>query len=275
MSSLNLDVTMSVLAELPSVTPSTFTNYSATARIQRPVSDFINIFVFRTDSIDVTDTVGSDTKFFFNLKTGEVLGTANVSLPNSRILESGAAGALALVHPNKINTTIATESSTNNASSNYVRYLAAELFGTHHGVDLFNNELTVRDDLNTLFNTAYLAKTNSISRAMADRDTDSISELFLKQLSSSETGRERLQDLTPYAVVADAGNGTDNNTPEVEAGIIEAAFDGTGKLYYLPFVAGDNISFLLTVKAAIDQHLLTGKTTAIEDRVFRILIELV
>ena len=135
----------------------------------------------------------------------------------------------------------------NNITFDYVRYLALQLTNTYLGVDLFNNESELRANLNSTFKTEF----NDILLGLAaneavDADSNSPSEAVLRQLLVNHPSR--FSDLT--------------------------ALNVGGTWHQTPINAGDKLYFVLTVKAATDQEILTG-VSAVADRTYLIRINAV
>lgn len=145
-------------------------------------------------------------------------------------------------------------------SEDFLRNLAFQLFGTHLGVDLFNNETTVKANLNTA--TAALA--SSIQSTISDvgisgtdaslngtsggkyfddnvTDSKNVTREIINQLLDNSISRQRFVDIS--------GNWTYDSTP------------GT---YKVPLIAGDSISYAVTVNPDSDQdtNVATGGTTS-------------
>jgi hypothetical protein len=104
-----------------------FVQWDATAQCDVSVNDIKNIFAFQSDHFDVDDMSANDIRFYVD----------NVNIPtldlSSNVVYSGA---------------VITVSQTNGTltgpdmyvQKDYVRHLAAKLFNTAYGVDLFINE---------------------------------------------------------------------------------------------------------------------------------------
>ena len=145
-------------------------------------------------------------------------------------------------------------------SEDFLRNLAFQLFGTHLGVDLFNNETTVKANLNTA--TAALAssiQTTIASVGISGTDaslngtaggkyfddsvtaTKNVTREIINQLLDNSTSRQRFVDIS--------GNWTYGATP------------GT---YKVPLIAGDSISYAVTVNPDSDQdiNVATGGSTS-------------
>ena len=98
------------------------------------------IFQFQTDSTDIDDISLNDIKYKVVYTPSNPILPFGIDIDTSSNVASGAiAGSAGL---------------NQNLTYDYLRHLADELFGTHLGVDLFNNEEAVRSALNLSFKTA-------------------------------------------------------------------------------------------------------------------------
>ena len=130
---LDVDVTSSS-ATLSGTISTEFTG-DATVNVNVPLATIKELFQYQTDSTDVTDAVADDIKF-------RSVYSAN-SLPLGIDINSSAP---------VVSGSIDSVATNNNLTYDYIRYLAHNLFNTHLGVDLFNNEETLRSSLNDNFN---------------------------------------------------------------------------------------------------------------------------
>ena len=133
----------------------------------------------------------------------------------------------------------------------YIRYLSSKLFNTPHGVDLFNNETqlinditdqglnTVWRDISSILWTAKNAPGGYYTNA--DNLKTNICRELLMQISQKTP--ERLKDLSSY-------------------------YDGT--LYQVPVLVGDSITFKFTMNPAANQEKLTGLSSIIPARSYAI-----
>ena len=135
----------------------------------------------------------------------------------------------------------------------FMRYVAKRLFNTHHGVDLISNESEISKDLTMRGEdvwTTILTKLQAGGTQEApltdedDADTNLTRELLRHIILSTP---DRLKD-------------------EALAGGVD---QGGRMIRSVPVIAGDSISFNVTVDAASGQHDLTG-VAAIPPRVYRV-----
>lgn len=210
----------------------------ATADVDVSTTLMQELFQFQTDSTDINDISVNDIKY-------KVVYTSAVPpLPLGIDIDTSS---------NVSVSAIASNSGLNyNVTYDYVRHLALELFGTHLGVDLFNNEETVRSELNLRFKTALdtmLAADNGVERHSGE---DTYMRASLLQILKNAP--ERLADITTYEVGVDGVSGE--------------------TWYKTPFLAGDKLYFNLTVNpAATQSESTTG--AAVTTRTYLIRVTLI
>ena len=230
LSQLDVDVTSSD-ATLSGSVSQEFTG-DATVNVNVPLSTFKELFQYQTDSTDVADDVADDVKF-------RSVYSAN-NLPLGIDINSSAP---------VVSGSIDTIATNNNVTYDYVRYLALNLFNTHLGVDLFNNEQTLRSSLNDNFkvnlNSVLVALNNE---GITDQSGTAPSRTVFNQLIANKPSRFNDITLNKSALV-----------------------DGK-QWYYTPCVIGDKVYFRLTVSPAQDQQKLTAplSDTVIPNRTYLI-----
>jgi hypothetical protein len=214
---------------------------------------FQNTFYFKTDS-DIATTSTDDVNYYVDLSSWTtVAADLNASTNGTISLANGA-----FVDGESI-------------SESFLRHLANTLFGTHLGVDLFNNETTVKTDL--LTSTATLATTiqtaiSDISVSGSDGDllgsagdkylddnvssTKNITREMINQLLNNANSRERFNasNLASYIKGGQAG------------------------CYSVPFLPDDTISYKVTINpnASQDTDVPVGPNTTA--RSFRVKMKL-
>jgi hypothetical protein len=232
---LQADVQMTLMAALSgSAVPIMSTD--ATAVFTVNIDHMRNVFRFQSDSSDMVDSISNDLRYYIRMANWPTLNLANAMM-NHAESESPIAGGFT---SNKMM-----------VAHDYTRYLAKKLFGTHQGVDLFNNEIALLQNLR-------LRCGSSTGRAWA---------VIVSRLTNvSTTGNDE-----DYVVVDAAGSYTTNsftaNTNicrelfqqlvSTVPGRFSALSDTSGE-QPLPFEVDDIISFKLNINAANGQNLLTG-----------------
>jgi hypothetical protein len=233
---LNVDASSSMATLAGSVSIDFSGN--ATANLDITLSTFKTFFQYQTDSVDINDVVASDVKFrvIYADASNAPLGM-DIDI-NTEVVEGPIDGTAG----NK------------NITYDYTRYLALKLFNTHLGVDLFNNEEELRDDLNTSFKTRF----NELLLALAARGATD-------QSDNSSDGATHYDKTSPSRIIF---NQLIANKPArfSDITINEAEVVDGQHWYYMPGEIGDKFFFLINVAAAEDQHDLTGVTTPIPVR---------
>jgi hypothetical protein len=198
-------------------------SYDATAEVDVQVAALKTLFQYHTDSTDLTDDLPDDLLYkvvYTNISNTAASTFGSIDL-NSNIF----------VTNNYIQT------NRDEVSHDYIKYIASSTFGTHLGVDLFNNEVTFRSDLQLLFSASLNTKllecatsdTNAGKEFVADA-TASASQVIMEQIFKSALGSTRFSSL-------------------------ESAGAGW---YYMPFMSGDSVTFVLSIDANPVQKDRTG-----------------
>jgi hypothetical protein len=211
---------------------------SAVAVFQVSLDDMKAVFKFQTDSNDLTNLDETDIKYYVDTASWPDLNPANASvLAADAIATANSAGPL---DANKML-----------VAHDFERYLALKLFNTHYGVDLFNNELELLNNLRLICDdsaedhTWYDIKAKldkvGISGDHADIEGADGAKYMTNSNSSSENlCRVLLEQMTHSAITRFA---------DVQP---------TDSAQSLPFEAGDSISFKLIIAPADGQEELTG-----------------
>ena len=133
--------------------------------------------------------------------------------------------------------------------TDFLRYLALKLFNTALATDLFLNQEALDDDANNKFNNAWSQlvsnNINLVSTTGTDADLQGVSGN--KYLTNSTTSDKNLcREL--YMQMASQQASRFSN------------FSNTFEKQSLPFVAGDSVSFQVTMSAAANQSLFGGNS---------------
>lgn len=263
LSNLDQSLTMSISGDILKAQPLAITA-DATAEFYIKTLDFQNIFMFQTDSDDVdTITNGTDTKYFVRKAQ---MSSDMVVNPCHAWVSSGAiatADRLGVISDNR-----------ELVKHDFIRHIAKSLFNTHLGVDLFTNEDVVKYDLaykghNEAWLNGVYSNINNVSDLSLNTTTHAgkygTDATYGKYLTNDASGNNNLcrELLKQLAYVAPNRLATLGSTPSV-------VVDGSNGYYKMPFLDGDSISFVLTVNAATNQHLVVNKATAVPARTYRI-----
>jgi hypothetical protein len=242
------------ITALGATIPSFTTTMTADATVEitaSAASAFRETFYFQTDSDIATDGT-DDVKYYvdtskwpasatdLNAATGTI-GTANGAFKDGE-----------------------------NISESFLRHTANTLFGTHLGVDLFNNETTVKNDLDSqMLNLSTTINTAISDVAIGGSDADlqtggynSGSYLDDNVTDTKNISRELVNQLLNNSASRERFNATNLSTYAHPAGV--------AGLYSVPLITGDSISFKVTVNPAADQDTLVPVGPSTTARSFRV-----
>lgn len=238
-------------------------------------------FKFQTDSNDVTDAMNDDIKYFtfrdkfwthdpshsFSINVADAVqhfGDTNVQIFNSPNIKK------------------------NMACHDFTRYLSDSLFNTHKGVDLFNNEDELLNDIRLKSQKAWATMDKALTKWDVEaRDLTGVSlhgvSYDPQVTKSGDYDGGSLGFLRYYN--DDPSTDTDDNIcmsilkqlayhqPQRFRTILSSPTQE--ELHSIPFVEGDIISMKLTITPAANQHLLVGLAQPIQPRTYKIRFNLV
>jgi len=267
--------TMNVSATLDSgAAPGDITDISATAVYYIPLDTMKSVFRFSSNSWDVDDVSATDVHYFTfmeNWPPSLQINPAHAMLdaPDSaNAVRTGlAAGKMLVKH-------------------DFVRHLALELFKTTAGVDLFNNESALLNELERLGDESFDSDISGMMWAknayasLSDVDTSGTYETnnapdntkFFVDVSVNRVGTtdefESNQNLSRelFRQVLNQGVSRFNDVTFADITVGTATISHTAPI---PFEADDSISYKFTVEPAANQNDLTG-TTAFGGRTYKI-----
>jgi hypothetical protein len=209
----------------------------ATAVFYVKLSDMAAVFKFQTDSSDMNDVAASDVKYYVFRKdwpTALKLNPAHAMLDKNESI-------------NSLVSKTAYDSNKSFVKHDFVRYLAYKLFNTVHGVDLFNNETDLRENLAyygevTRCGIEAVMDTVSTTSASVSMSVDAAGYKYLTNSDSTNTNicRELMRQIAAAAPTRFAG------------------ITGSTAIQSVPFVDNDSLNIKLTVSAATGQNNLTG-----------------
>jgi len=247
---------MGVAADVQTSTIPTL-DVSAVAIFEVALDDIKDCFKYQSDSNDITNEETTDLKYYVDPAAWPELNPANAMLdaPDARdpIATSNSAGPL--------------ESNKMLVAHDFVRYLAKKLFNTHYGVDLFNNEAELLENLRLICgstasgNTWFDIKEKIAKVGPSGSHADIKGGAGAKYMDNSNATSENLcrvllQQMTQSAITRFAG------------------INASDEKQSLPFQVDDSISFKVTIAAADGQEELTG-VGAIESRSYEIRLKIV
>ena len=281
----NTEITLDISGQIDAYDVSLATDVSCVADLYVDTNVLRETFKFQTDSDDVTDAINTDIKYF----------TFRDNFWSTDISHSFAINvADAVQNFNDTNVQIFNNPSDdkNMVSHDFVRYLAKSLFNAHQGVDLFNNEDALMNDIRLQSRKAWATMDKAlVKHDVKERDVSNLTlygvpyEVQVNQsgvisLSAGYPGRYYNDDpstttddnicmsILKQLAFHQPGRFKDILDPNTNA----ADADG---LYSIPFIHGDIISMKLTITPASDQHLLVNLQNPIPPRTYKIRFNLV
>jgi hypothetical protein len=235
-SAFNADITMTASGTLATSSVAAISS-DADAVLTVSLSDMRDMFQFQTDSADVLNADATDIKYYLDKSKFPTLNAANAMMDHL-----GAANPIASgLDANKMM-----------IAHDFTRYLANELFGTYHGVDLFNNEVALLQDLRTLSG-------SGTGNVMGDIDT-----LLTAVDSTSGTDAGLATDGNSLKYLTNATSGNANICKSIFEQLTAnvpsrfSAISASDAKQALPFVEDDVISFKLSITPATGQENLTS-----------------
>ena len=253
LSSLDSSVAMGLAGNLFSSIPPAI-DASATAIIYVNIDDMKSVFQFQPNSADMTNLGEADIKYYIDTASWPAINPANAMLSVSALSQ----GAIALVDSSGL-----LADYKQMVAHDFNRYLAQCLFGTHLGVDLFNNETEL------LQNSRLICDDSATGHTWYD--------VVEKVTSVSKFGSH-------LGLVGDAGSqymtdATDDSTNLCRVLFTQMIGADAGRFSAivnedlpqpLPFAVDDAISFKLTIAPAEGQEALTQLASPIGPRSYEI-----
>jgi hypothetical protein len=241
--SLNSEVTMDLCGnlfseEIPGL------DVSATAVLYVSIDDMKSVFQFQTDSDDINNLADADIKYYVDNASWPILNPANAMLdvPGLSLTPIAISNSAGSLPSNKMM-----------VCHDFTRYLASKLFGTHFGVDLFNNETELLQNLRLICD----------DDAVPGHTWNDITAKIIKVSKSGDHEGLAGDDGSQYMT-----NDTNDNTNlcrvlfnQLIKNDISRFRDisvGIDSPQPLPFLPEDSISFKLTISPASEQEALTG-----------------
>ena len=234
----------SIKATLDSKNYPTITDFSASINISITQVDIRKLFQYDSSNVitHINDLSADDLRYYVdhsywpNSSSGAVISDVSLNENDNLILKS-----------------------------DYISHLAKQLFNTERGVDLFNNETALTTDFKskcdtfwTALKTDYITKINKTNGTHELLATDGSGKKYLTNDISNNVNltRELLLQMV------DASSNRFSN--------IQTDFDNDTKLYPVPFLPNDKISFILTVKSDPTQKTVIASTGPVSDRKYKL-----
>lgn len=257
--SITLDICASILAE-----EITVGDASCAAVFDVSLELMREIFKFQTDASDIDpDLCGNDVVYTICAELWPITNIAHASIHSTDIDAENTAYTANLSPAG--GQTIGASSSTTAWGSygsyprdrsmvkhDFIRYLAYKLFNTYHGVDLFDNEQELKNEIVRLGHTVYEGIVEDLQAANgltnADTGSDNIGREIMLQIGHFDPDRFRT---------------------DVDHGI-----QATPIAQSIPFAEGDNLIFNVVINPATGQHNLTNLASAFTGRTYRIVLHI-
>lgn len=261
--SLESSVTLGLLA---SVYKSSITDITSDARAVLYVkqSDAKSIFKYQTDSFDTINDPDSDIKYFLHYDKFTDLA---INPANAMVNAAESSSAIALTDKDGV----ALPANKTLLAHDFLRHIAKDLFGTHLGVDIFNNEKELMQNIRSVCSDAaegnVMFEINKSVKKVSTESTDSDvvglkGEAGSKYMTNENETSENLCRVLFGQMMENASSRF-------------AAIEQTEDEQPLPFEIDDSINFKLTVSPAPDQHLLTRSSTNVASRSYEIRLVIV
>jgi len=246
---LEQEVTLGLLANVYSESIPTLTT-DARAIFYVKQADIKAIFKYQTDSFDTINLPESDIKYYVHDDAFTALG---LNPANTMLNVAEADGAIATA--DKTATLLADDKMM--VAHDFLRHLAKNLFGTHLGVDIFNNEKELMQNI------------RSICGEGAEGNVMFDINALIKDVSVNS------ESSTMVGLAGEAGSKYMTNENDGSGNLCRVLFDqmiGAAPARFaaiqdeqveqsLPFEVTDTLSFKLNIKPAADQKLLTRTET--------------
>jgi hypothetical protein len=244
---LNQTLSLSALAALDAASIALGSS-DATAVMYVRLSDMLQLFQYQTDSFDINDVNSSDVKYYvFHHKLPYEL---KLNPSHAMMNKAESLGMLGIEQGYNDNRSL--------VKHDFIRYVAARLFNTIHGVDLFQNEPDLRE------NVTY----------MGEIVRNSIHDLFA-EVSTTSANESMPYDASGNKYSTNDASGNTNLCRELMRQIASAEpsrFYNNGDnamLKNVPLKENDTILFNLTIASAAGQNILTG-VSDIPPRIYNI-----
>lgn len=259
-SSVTLDLSGAITTDaIPSL------DASGTAVFYITETQVKDIFKFQTDSFDISNNPTSDVKYYTHYDAFTALG---LNPANAMMNKDPQANAIATVDA----ASAALPDNKMLVAHDFLRHIALDLFGTHLGVDLFNNETEVIQSIRSVCDDAtaghVMYEINALVNKVSTVSTETVSGLEgsagSKYMTNANESSENLCRVLMLQML--------DTAPERFADI-----EATAEEQSLPFLVDDSISFKLTISPAAGQKNVTRPASNVEvaDRSYRIKLKVV
>jgi hypothetical protein len=266
------DIVLDISGALDTFVPSM--DVSCVADLYVDLDVLKNTFKFQTDSADVTNAPADDIKYFtFRDNFWNTDPNKSFSINVADAVQDYAETEL-----NYTPIFDASPSNKNMVAHDFVRHLANELFRTHRGVDLFNNEDELMNNIREKSQKAWAVIDNALTKwDVKDRDFTTTSVTvhgvtYEEQEELDDPGNLYGADNYKYYLNV-ATNNICKSILEQLAHHQPQRFREIEKIdgiQSIPFMNGDIISMKLTITPDPNQHLLVGLSAPVVPRTYKI-----
>ena len=234
------------------------------AQFDVSITEVQNLFKFQSDAIDNNDLNADDLKYKIDYVADVNLDASGipVTILNTDFLTSAICYSSGTVGSDTVYENHTAAATNKTVADDYLRFLAFKLFNTAMGVDLFENETTVKESINSrakeMFHNTLVALTDASSGAYLTKDecTDP-SGAFYQEFSHNHptyeiisqlltNNPERFQTLNDYAVSNADVSGSTNSDPL--------------PTFRAPLAVGDGIVLRLLIEADSSQNEIVNGT---------------
>ena len=249
------------LLTLPTSSPSIDVSTNIVVNMSANAATLKNVFYFQTDAqiastgLDGDNVEYDDTKFYVDTTKWATMAT---DINPSKAIDNVERGS-GFGEAKDLGVFVSDE----DIARNFLRSISTDMFGTHLGVDLFTNETSVRQNIED----SLKAKGLEIVSVMADvgvsgEDSDLEGNAGSKYLPEGVTGTKNVsRELFTQIMAAQPGRFSAANLSSYRHSTLNVPYNadpaqpgylGTG-YYSVPLVAGDSISYKVTINPAVDQ----------------------
>ena len=219
-------------------------------------SEIKKVFQFETDAINVNDLSAQDMKFYVDMSSWpsalNPLNPANAMM-DVPVYSSGAISSISKISG------AAYDHNKALVKHDFIRYIAQRMFNTYQAVDLFNNQLGVIQNIETVCDGSAAGHSwHDISAALYSVSTNGtnpgllVDNNGLKYMTVATTTPDNLSRELFLQIV---GNQPDRLTANADG---SSRVLGSADRQDMLFYDGDTINFNLTISAAAGQETVSG-----------------
>lgn len=286
----DLDVTLDISSATiqSDEAKSSMTTDRCVAHLWVDASSVREVFKFGTNSVDINDVSAEDMYFFVDadgfrdlptntlradeIDAGSGAGTKSEQfkdlIGHSYVQDSAEGSARQYIRdPNNVHYT----ADNKGLIKDVLRNLAHELFGTQYGVDIFNNEtdlcnnmaVRLREKLDTL-GSIHTTLKDASGNTSGNDNAGNIGNIIFKHIVSQAPSR--LKDIS--------GNPSDLYTNSSATITGQTGDNISIRLYRMPLLANDTLRFEISVVYATNQENVVSRATPIPNRYYEVVLHL-